>query len=196
MKRCFDVCSSIVMLLILSPVIVIIAILVRLKLGTPIIFKQQRPGQYGKPFNIYKFRSMTDQKDAQGELLPDYIRLTPFGRVLRKCSIDELPQLVNVIKGDISLVGPRPLLMEYLALYSPEQMKRHDVRPGITGWAQINGRNAITWDEKLALDVWYTENRSFLLDMKILFLTAVKVIKSDGIHQQGHATMEQFKGMK
>jgi sugar transferase EpsL len=196
MKRCFDLLISFILLLILSPVIVCISILVRMRLGSPILFKQQRPGQYGKPFYIYKFRSMIDKRDAEGELLPDHVRLTSFGRTLRKCSIDELPQLINVIKGDISLVGPRPLLMEYLALYSPEQMKRHDVRPGITGWAQINGRNAITWDEKLALDVWYVENRSFLLDMKILVLTVVKVIKSDGIQQKGHATMEHFKGMK
>lgn len=194
-KRIFDISASIVGLLILCPILIIVAVLIRLKLGSPIIFKQQRPGLGGKPFFLYKFRTMTDEKDEFGNLLPDPIRITSFGRFLRKCSFDEFPQLLNVIKGDISLVGPRPLLMEYLSLYTEEQKKRHEVRPGITGWAQVNGRNAITWEEKFKLDVWYVNNQSFFLDLKILFLTAYKVMKSEGINQTGNATVEQFKGL-
>ncbi|HDR8169498.1 TPA: sugar transferase [Bacillus thuringiensis] len=196
MKRFFDLLVSLSFLLILSLPIIIVVILVRIKLGSPIIFKQMRPGLYGKAFYLYKFRTMTDARDSKGELLVDQVRLTSFGKFLRKYSLDELPQLINVVKGDLSLVGPRPLLMEYLPLYSNEQVKRHHVKPGITGWAQVNGRNAITWEKKFALDVWYVNNRSFLLDMKILFLTVIKVFKSEGINQVGHVTMERFTGAK
>jgi sugar transferase EpsL len=196
MKRLFDFLVSLVLFLSLFPIFIVIGLLVQLKLGSPIIFKQQRPGLYGKPFYIYKLRTMTDEKDRNGQLLPDYKRLTPFGGFLRKHSLDEYPQLINVIKGDISLVGPRPLLMEYLPLYTKEQSKRHNVRPGITGWAQINGRNAIMWEEKFKLDVWYVNNRSFLLDIKILFLTVYKVAVSEGINQPGNVTMEGFTGSK
>ncbi|MBU7593524.1 sugar transferase [Metabacillus halosaccharovorans] len=194
MKRIFDFCVSIIILILLSSIIITVAILVRMKLGSPIFFKQQRPGLYGKPFYFYKFRTMTNDKDANGELLPDEYRLTSFGKFLRKTSLDEFPQLINVIKGDISLVGPRPLLMDYLALYTKEQASRHLVRPGITGWAQINGRNSISWEEKFELDVWYVKNRTFLLDLKILFITVYKVFRSKDINQQGNATVERFKG--
>lgn len=194
MKRIFDLIVSITLLIIFAPVIGIVAVLVRVKLGSPIVFKQQRPGLHAKPIHIYKFRSMTDERDSEGNLLPDSIRLTSFGELLRKYSLDELLQLVNVIKGDLSLVGPRPLLMDYLPLYTEEQAKRHQVRPGITGWAQVNGRNAISWEEKFRLDVWYVENQSVRLDLKILFLTFVKVIKSDGISHGNHVTMEKFSG--
>jgi sugar transferase EpsL len=194
MKRLFDVFVSMMLLICLSPLILIVALLVKMKLGTPVLFIQQRPGLYGKPFYLYKFRSMTDEKDQFGMLLPDYIRLTKFGKFLREYSLDELPQLFNVLKGDISLVGPRPLLMEYLPLYTEEQFRRHHVRPGITGWAQINGRNAISWEEKFELDVWYVDHYSFFLDLKILFLTIAKVLKSEGINQPGNATIEIFKG--
>lgn len=170
------------------------AILVRYKLGSPILFKQQRPGLHGKPFYLYKFRTMTDERDENGKLLPDHLRLTSFGKFLRKYSLDELPQLFNVLKGDISLVGPRPLLMEYLELYTPEQARRHEVKPGITGWAQVNGRNAISWEEKFKLDVWYVDNRTFWLDIKILFLTVIKVLKKEGINQSEYVTMEKFAG--
>jgi sugar transferase EpsL len=172
------------------------AILVRYKLGSPVLFKQQRPGLHGKPFYLYKFRTMTEERDENGELLPDHLRLTPFGQFLRKYSLDELPQLFNVLKGDISLVGPRPLLMEYLELYTPEQARRHEVKPGITGWAQVNGRNAISWEEKFKLDVWYVDNRSFWLDLRILFLTVIKVFKLEGINHAGHVTMKKFTGTK
>ncbi|WP_319005749.1 sugar transferase [Metabacillus niabensis] len=194
MKRSFDLLVSLALLIFLSPIHIILACLVKKKLGSPIIFKQQRPGLNGKPFYFYKFRSMTDEKDDNGRLLPDGKRLTSFGKFLRKYSLDEFPQLINVVKGDISLVGPRPLLMEYLPLFTKEQYKRHQVRPGITGWAQINGRNSITWEEKFKLDVWYVENQSFLLDLKILFLTIKKVINSEGIKHGDHATMPVFKG--
>ncbi|SIQ22334.1 sugar transferase EpsL [Peribacillus simplex] len=194
MKRLFDFIFSFLGLIFLSPVFLITGLLIRCKLGSPIIFKQQRPGMYGKSFNVYKFRSMTDERDEKGELLPDHVRLTKFGQLLRKLSLDELPQLFNVLKGDISLVGPRPLLIEYLELYTPEQARRHEVRPGITGWAQVNGRNAILWEEKFKLDVWYVDNRSFWLDMKILFMTVHKVFKSEGISQNGHVTIEKFRG--
>jgi sugar transferase EpsL len=194
MKRLFDLSLSIILFVCLSPVFIVIALLVKMKLGSPIIFKQERPGLKGKQFSLYKFRTMTDEKNDQGELMPDYIRLTSFGRFLRKYSLDEYPQLWNVIKGDLSLVGPRPLLIEYLPLYTKEQSLRHNVRPGITGWAQVNGRNALSWDEKFKLDVWYVNNQSFFLDMKILILTVYKVIISDGINQPGNATVESFKG--
>ncbi len=196
MKRFIDLAISLTLVLILSIIIVVIALLVRLKFGSPILFKQQRPGLNGKPFQLYKFRTMTDKRDSAGQLLPDYERLTSFGRFLRKYSLDELPQLINVIKGELSLVGPRPLLMEYLPLYTKEQAKRHLVKPGITGWAQVNGRNAISWEEKFKLDVWYVDNQAFLLDVKILFLTFWKVVKSEGVNQSANVTMESFKGSK
>ncbi|MBK5349922.1 sugar transferase [Bacillus sp. TH44] len=196
MKRLFDVCVSLLLLLLFSIVICIVAILVRIKLGSPILFKQERPGMNGIPFYLYKFRTMTNEINGDGNWLPDEIRLTAFGKTLRKYSIDELPQLINVIKGDLSLVGPRPLLMEYLPLYSSKQAKRHDVKPGITGWAQINGRNSITWEEKFELDVWYVENRSFLFDLKIIVLTITKVFKTEGINHVGHVTMGRFTGGK
>jgi len=193
-KRLFDIFVSSIVLLIMLPIIGITAILVRVKLGTPIVYKQQRPGLNGAPFVVYKFRTMTDEKDSLGQLLPDHIRLTPFGSFLRKFSLDELLQLINVVRGDLSLVGPRPLLMEYLPLYTEEQARRHQVRPGITGWAQINGRNAISWEEKFALDVWYVENWSILLDLKILFQTFLKVVRPEGISNANHPTMPMFKG--
>ncbi|PHC35534.1 sugar transferase [Bacillus toyonensis] len=194
MKRVFDFTIAFMGLLILTIPIGIIAALVRIKLGSPIIFKQLRPGLNGKSFYLYKFRTMTDEKDENGNLLSDYQRLTLLGRLLRKFSLDELPQLINVIKGDISIVGPRPLLMEYLSLYTPEQARRQEVLPGITGWAQVNGRNAISWEEKFELDVWYVNHQSFWLDIKIIFLTIIKVFKSEGISQQGHVTIERFTG--
>jgi len=196
MKRLMDLIVSGIALILLAPLIIVIALLVRYKLGSPVIFKQKRPGLHGKPFYLYKFRTMTEERDEKGELLPDHLRLTPFGQFLRKYSLDELPQLFNVLKGDISLVGPRPLLMEYLELYTPEQARRHEVKPGITGWAQVNGRNAISWEEKFELDVWYVDHQSFWLDLKILFLTVIKVLKSEGISHEGHVTMEKFTGTK
>jgi sugar transferase EpsL len=194
MKRAFDVLCAAGLMLVLISVIGVVAILVKRKLGSPIIFKQERPGLYAKPFYLYKFRTMTDQKDSLGNLLPDEVRLTAFGQFLRKYSLDELPQLWNVLKGDISLVGPRPLLMSYLDLYTENQKKRHNVKPGITGWAQVNGRNAISWDEKFDLDLWYVENHNFLLDLKILLKTFSKVIKSEGITNANSVTMPAFNG--
>ena len=194
MKYLFDFIISLCASLVLSPLFVIIAILVRLKLGSPILFTQIRPGLNGKPFKMVKFRTMKDGVDQQGNPLPDNERMTPFGDKLRNSSLDELPELLNVLKGEMSLVGPRPLLMQYLPLYSKEQAKRHDVRPGITGWAQINGRNAISWDEKFALDVWYVHNRTLWLDIKILFMTAKKVFVKEGISADGHVTIEPFMG--
>jgi sugar transferase EpsL len=194
MKRIFDLCVSIFLLAIFSPLLGILAIMIHYKLGAPIIFKQQRPGLNGEPFYLYKFRTMTDEVNHSNQLLPDHQRLTPFGKLLRKYSLDELTQLINVIKGDLSLVGPRPLLMEYLPLYTEEQAKRHQVKPGITGWAQINGRNTVSWEEKFKLDVWYVQNQTFFLDMKILFLTVMKVIKSEGITQPGNVTIDRFEG--
>jgi sugar transferase EpsL len=176
------------------PVLLVIAIMVRLKLGAPIFFRQRRPGLNGEPFTIIKFRTMTNQTDANGELLSDADRLTPFGQFLRRTSLDELPELLNVLQGDMSLVGPRPLLMEYLGLYSPEQMRRHEVRPGITGWAQVHGRNAISWEDKFAMDVWYVENVSLWLDVKIVLLTVWAVLRSKDINQPGHATADFFRG--
>lgn len=193
-KRSFDLVCSLSLLFITLPIIGACALLVRRKLGTPVLFKQERPGLHGKPFHIYKFRTMTDERDGHGNLLSDDVRLTRFGRLLRKLSLDELPQLFNVVKGDISLVGPRPLLMEYLPRYTPRQARRHEVKPGITGWAQVNGRNAISWEEKFELDVWYVENQSFWLDLKILWLTFFKVIRSEGVSKEGHATMTKFMG--
>ncbi|MFN7250052.1 MAG: sugar transferase [Anaerobacillus sp.] len=194
MKRFIDLLVAATLLVILLPILIVVALLVKVKIGSPILFKQQRPGLYSKPFYLYKFRTMTDDKDSDGQLLPDYIRLTDFGKFLRKYSLDELPQLINVLKGEVSLIGPRPLLMEYVPLYSDQQLVRQNVKPGITGWAQVNGRNAITWEEKFELDVWYVHNQTFFLDMKILMLTVFKVIKSEGINQQGNATVERFKG--
>lgn len=194
MKRLIDILSALLGLIALSPVLIITAILVRIKLGAPVLFRQKRPGLHTQPFYVYKFRTMTDQRDADGRLLPDEVRLAPFGKLLRRLSLDELPQLLNVVKGDLSMVGPRPLLMQYLPLYSPEQSRRHDVRPGITGWAQVNGRNAISWEEKFKLDVWYVDHQSFWLDLKILWMTFNKVFKREGISQDGQATMEAFKG--
>ncbi|MCX8022726.1 MAG: sugar transferase [Syntrophorhabdaceae bacterium] len=193
-KRIFDLSLAIVLFVILSPVIIVIAIVVYISMGAPVIFKQLRPGLYGKPFEIFKFRTMTDDRDEKGNLLSDGKRLTPVGRFLRKTSLDELPQLLNVIKGDLSFVGPRPLLMEYLPRYTPEQARRHEVKPGITGWAQIKGRNAITWEERFKLDVWYVDNRSFWLDIKIIFCTIVEVFKKRGINAPGYDTMPEFMG--
>ncbi len=196
MKRLLDFICSLFILIIFLIVILLIGLLVKFKLGSPILFNQKRPGLHGKPFYLYKFRKMTDEKDGMGNPLPDNIRLTSFGKFLRRYSLDELPQLINVIKGDLSLVGPRPLLMEYLPLYTKEQAKRHVVRPGITGWAQVNGRNAISWEEKFKLDVWYVDNQSLILDLRILLLTIMKVMHSEGINQPGNATMDSFKGSK
>jgi sugar transferase EpsL len=193
-KRLFDLAITVIGLVLISPVLIIIALLVWTKIGHPIIYKQQRPGLKGKPFSIYKFRSMTDARDAEGNLLPDSDRLTTLGRFLRSYSLDEFPELVNILKGDMSWVGPRPLLMQYLDRYTAEQMRRHEVLPGITGWAQVNGRNALTWQEKFRLDVWYVDHWSFWLDMKILLMTVGKVIRREGIAQEGHATAEEFKG--
>lgn len=193
-KRLFDLALTLPALILLSPILVAIALLVRIKHGPPILFRQQRPGLHGTPFTLYKFRTMTDARDTQGNLLPDSERLTSFGQFLRRTSLDELPELLNVLRGDMSHVGPRPLLMQYLDRYTPEQARRHDVCPGITGWAQINGRNALSWEEKFALDVWYVDNLSLWLDLKILALTVWKVLRRDGINQDGHATMPEFMG--
>ncbi|MED4553640.1 MULTISPECIES: sugar transferase [Lysinibacillus] len=195
-KRCFDFVISFFMLIIFSLPIMVTWIFVSFKLGSPAIFTQPRPGLNGKVFYVYKFRTMTDELDANGELLPDAQRLTSFGQFIRKLSLDELPQLWNVLKGDMSFVGPRPLLVEYLPLYNKRQARRHEVRPGITGWAQVNGRNAISWEQKFEYDVWYVDNQSFWLDIKILLLTIKKVFISEGISQEGQATMEKFTGSK
>lgn len=189
-----DLMLTIPTLILLAPIMAIIALLVRVKIGSPVIFRQQRPGLHGKPFILYKLCTMTNARDDQGNLLPDKQRIARLGRLFRKTSLDELPELWNVIKGDMSLVGPRPLLIEYLERYTPEQAHRHDVKPGITGWAQVNGRNAITWEEKFKYDVWYVDNWSLWLDIKIIFITILKVIKGEGINQPGQATMEEFKG--
>lgn len=196
MKRLFDFLVALFALFILLPIIIVVAVLIRLKLGSPILFIQERPGCNGKVFKMMKFRSMLDGKDKQGNLLPDNERMTQFGTFLRSTSLDELPGLFNVLKGDMSLVGPRPLLIQYLPLYNNEQARRHNVRPGITGWAQVNGRNAIGWEEKFALDVWYVDNHSFWLDIKILLVTIKKVIIKDGISADKHVTMPLFTGNK
>ena len=192
MKRILDLALSIPAFFLLSFLMSIIALLVRFKIGSPVLFKQVRPGLHGKPFTIYKFRTMTDARDEGGNLLPDSERLTRLGRFLRKTSMDELPEFFNVIKGDMSIVGPRPLLMQYLDRYTPEQARRHEVKPGITGWAQVNGRNAISWEDKFKLDVWYVDNWSLWLDMKIILMTVRKILKREGINQPGQATMEEF----
>lgn len=193
-KRFFDFLIALTALVILSPIILITAVLIRFKLGSPILFTQDRPGLNGNVFKMMKFRSMLDAQDANGNPLPDEQRMTTFGALLRSTSLDELPGLINVLKGDMSLVGPRPLLVEYLPLYNQEQAKRHNVRPGITGWAQVNGRNAISWEDKFKLDVWYVENQSLLLDVKILFLTVKKVFVREGISADGVVTMTRFEG--
>ncbi len=194
MKRFFDFSIALILFIVLMPLITVIGVLVRIKLGSPVLFRQTRPGLNGIPFLMYKFRTLTDERDDNGILLPDAFRMTRFGALLRKLSLDELPELINVLKGDMSLVGPRPLLMQYLKRYSTDQARRHDVKPGITGWAQINGRNSISWSEKFKLDVWYVDNQSFMLDVKILILTIVQVYKREGVHQEGHVTAEEFRG--
>ena len=193
-KRAVDLSLVLLAMVILTPVLVLVALIDRVKLGAPTLFRQQRPGLHGKPFILYKFRTMTNERDANGKLLSDTDRLTQFGRFLRATSLDELPELFNVLKGEMSLVGPRPLLMQYLPRYTPEQARRHEVKPGITGWAQVNGRNALTWEEKFALDVWYVDHVSFWLDVQIIAQTVWKVLRREGISQAGQATMEEFKG--
>ncbi len=193
-KRLFDFVASGLGILLLSPLLIFVSCMVWIKLGKPIFFKQPRPGLKGKIFTMYKFRTMSDERDKHGQLLPDEHRLPAFGRFLRSTSLDELPELLNVLKGDMSLVGPRPLLTRYLERYDAFQARRHEVRPGITGWAQVNGRNALSWEEKFTLDVWYVDNASFVLDLKILWLTIAKILKREGISQDGQATVEEFMG--
>jgi lipopolysaccharide/colanic/teichoic acid biosynthesis glycosyltransferase len=193
-KRALDVAGAAAGLILLSPLLLLLAAVIRLKMGKHVFFTQVRPGYHGKPFTIYKFRTMANLTDAEGKLLPDDRRLTRFGRFLRSTSLDELPELWNVLRGDMSLVGPRPLLMHYLPLYNDHQRRRHEVKPGITGWAQVNGRNALSWEDRFHLDVWYVDHCSFLLDLKILLLTLLKTIRREGISAEGHATMPQFKG--
>ncbi len=195
-KQGLDILLIVLSAPLLAPVLVLLALLIRLRLGAPILFRQQRPGLHGKPFTLYKFRTMTDARDAQGNLLPDAERLTPFGGFLRSTSMDELPEFFNLLKGDMSLIGPRPLLMQYLDRYTPEQARRHEVKPGITGWAQVNGRNALTWEEKFSLDVWYVDHQSLWLDLKILAMTVWQVLKRDSISHPGEATMPEFMGEK
>ena len=191
-KPLLDRLGALLLLTLLSPLLLVLILLIRIKLGTPILFKQERPGKDEKPFTIYKFRTMNDQKDSKGELLPDEERLTPLGKFIRSLSLDELPQLLNVLKGEMSFIGPRPLLTEYLPLYNETQKKRHKVTPGITGWAQVNGRNAITWEKKFELDVYYVEHISWKLDLKIIIMTLQKIIRRSDISQEGHATVEKF----
>lgn len=193
-KRFFDFLLSLIAIILLSPVFLVVALLVRTKLGSPILFCQERPGKDEKIFKMYKFRSMSDERDENGQLLPDEVRLTSFGKKLRSTSLDELPELFNILKGNMSIVGPRPLLVKYLPLYSAEQRKRHDVRPGLTGWAQANGRNAISWEEKFKYDVEYTEKYSFFMDFKIIFMTVRSVLRHEGISSESAATMEEFLG--
>lgn len=193
-KRLFDILVAAFLLLLTLPLMLATAVAVHLALGAPLLLRQTRPGKGGIPFLFFKFRTMTEERDGTGRLLPDERRLTPFGRWLRATSLDELPQLVNVLRGDMSLVGPRPLLMEYIPLYSPQQARRHEVRPGITGWAQVNGRNALSWEERFRLDVWYVDHRSLLLDLRILLLTVLRVFQARGVAQPGQATMTRFTG--
>ena len=195
-KRLFDITVSLLLFAGLVVPMLFIALAVRMKLGKPVIFSQQRPGYNGRVFKLRKFRTMLDIADEHGAPLEDALRITRFGLWLRRTSLDELPELWNVLKGEMSLVGPRPLLMEYLSLYTPEQARRHQVRPGITGWAQVNGRNAVDWDQRLRMDVWYVDNRTFLLDLKILWMTLFKVIKSEGVSQAGHVTVDRFRGSR
>jgi sugar transferase EpsL len=194
MKRCLDVFLALALLIILSLPMFIIACVVRIAMGKPVLFIQQRPGLHGEPFYLYKIRTMTNADDNGSEILPGELRITAIGKILRRLSLDELPQLFNVLKGDLSLVGPRPLLMEYLPRYSLEQARRHEAKPGITGWAQVNGRNAITWEEKFKLDVWYVDHQGFWLDMKIIFMTIWKILKREGINQPGRKMVEYFQG--
>lgn len=196
MKRVVDVVVSVTVLIVFALPLFVLMWFVRNKLGSPVFFRQTRPGLNGRPFKMVKFRTMTDARGTDGELLPDAVRLPPFGAMLRATSLDELPELWNVLKGDMSLVGPRPLLMEYLTLYSPTQARRHEVRPGITGWAQVNGRNTLSWDDKFKLDVWYVDNRSVWLDVKIIWLTVRKVLVREGINAAGEATVQKFTGGK
>jgi len=195
-KRVMDVSIALLLLLALSLPMLIVAVVVRWKMGAPVLFRQTRPGRNKEPFELMKFRTMNDETDSQGSVLPDEARLTPAGRWLRRLSLDELPQLFNVLRGDMSLVGPRPLLMEYLPLYTPEQARRHAVRPGVTGWAQVNGRNAVSWEERFRLDVWYVDHHSFWLDLRILWLTLLRVLRADGINEPGAATMSRFTGSR
>lgn len=196
LKRFIDLFCSLILIIVLSPIMVIISLLIISTSGSPILFKHQRPGLYEQPFYVYKFRTMIDKRDSSGNMLPGGLRLTKLGKFLRKYSLDELPQLFNVLKGDISLVGPRPLLMEYLPLYTKEQKRRHEVKPGITGWAQVNGRNAISWDEKFKYDIWYVDHQSLGLDLKILTLTVIKVFRREGVSAKNHYSMERFKGVE
>lgn len=193
-KRLLDFVLSLIALVVLSPIILIVALLVKIKLGSPVLFKQERPGKNEKIFRMYKFRTMTDKKDEDGDLLPDDVRLTKFGKVLRSTSLDELPELFNILKGDMSIVGPRPLLVKYLPLYNEYQKHRHDVRPGFTGWAQCNGRNALSWEKKFDLDVYYTKHVTFLLDLRIIFKTIKIVLFREGISSETSVTMEEFRG--
>lgn len=195
-KRTFDTFAAMVGLVLALPVIAVVALAIRVSMGRPVLFRQVRPGLKGEPFILFKFRTMTNETDEDGRLLPDEKRLTRLGRFLRSTSLDELPQLWNVLRGEMSLVGPRPLRMEYLPLYTPEQARRHDVRPGITGWAQVNGRNATTWEERFCYDVWYVDNQSFWLDMRILALTILRVLRREGVSHEGHVTMPRFTGTK
>ncbi len=196
LKRLFDIAVAALGLLVFSVPMITLATMIRLKLGHPVLFRQMRPGLHGEPFQLIKFRTMADARGADGLILPDFDRMTPFGRLIRASSLDELPQLWNVLTGSMSLVGPRPLLLEYLPLYTDEQARRHEVRPGITGWAQVNGRNAVSWEDKFVLDVWYVDNHSLVLDIKILWLTVCKVLARDGISANGETTVQQFKGTR
>jgi sugar transferase EpsL len=194
LKRLFDLIAGLILLVLSAPIMIVLSIVILIRLGQPVFFKQQRPGLQGRPFYLYKFRTMSDALDEHGELLPDQVRMTGLGKMMRKTSLDELPQLVNVVRGELSFVGPRPLLMQYLERYNTEQARRHEVKPGITGWAQVNGRNAISWEEKFEFDVWYVDHRSFLLDLKILWLTLIKVVRVEGISGDGSVTMNEFMG--
>ena len=194
-KRCFDIVFSVGIIIFLAPVMILVAILIRLNMGRGVFFRQLRPGLHGKPFNMIKFRTMRNATDDQGNVLPDKDRLTALGQILRKTSLDELPEFFNVLKGEMSIVGPRPLLMSYLRRYTPEQMRRHDVKPGITGWAQVHGRNAISWEKKFELDVWYVDNQSFAIDIHIIVLTIRKTLSRADIHHEGCATMAEFQGI-
>ncbi len=194
LKRLFDIAISFSLLVFLAPFLLVLALLIRARIGSPVFFVQKRPGLHGNPFMLVKFRTMGDARDSRGESLPDAERLSPFGRFLRSSSLDELPELWNVLKGDMSLVGPRPLLMEYLPLYTPAQARRHEVRPGITGWAQVNGRNAVDWEKRFQLDLWYVDNHSFSLDLRILYMTLAQVFSRQGVSAEGHATMPRFTG--
>lgn len=195
-KRILDIISSLLAIIILSPLLAVTAVLVKTKLGSPVLFKQERPGKDEKIFTLMKFRTMTDERDENGELLPDEVRLTKFGKFLRSTSIDELPELFNILKGDMSVIGPRPLLVKYLPRYNEHQHRRHEVRPGLSGWAQVNGRNTVSWEDKFDMDVEYVENYSMFMDIKILFMTIVNVLKHDGISSETSATMEEFMGLE